>query len=679
MGTESCKDAFLSDGSSEFDCTATKAVSNATPADANKASKGPVRHFRLPTLRSIRSFLLALALIMTLGAATAASASATGDLVVTKGGDRTATNNAQGDPSYADAVDGALFEYTTDNTLPQTGWTDFSAVTDANGQATESLSADTYFVREKTAGTEFTNFGPVQTLSYNNPQPYVARVTVVDGQTTFAYPHTNNLELDPNFWTPNNTGNGPIGEARNNGSPFLNVRDNGTAPAVCGINILLVLDRSASITPYEASYRAAAKAFVDNLTGTPTQIGIISFASDVDSYTGGVSPLSHSPLELTTTNALTLNGTIDNIYNSTGTSTNWDGALNAASQAKGFTPDAITGQTANPDQVVFITDGNPTIDDVTDTNEQLIELTSGMASANKVKSESGRGTNKLKMLAIGVDNEAGSAPTAANLKVVSGPVEGVEGDYATPTITQLNSFLAELAATECGARVFVRKHLSTDPTNQPDWSYTATDPRPGQTPTYLDDDNSTHDNGGVVETGAFFQALPTTPTLVNVNEDATGQPLAAGTFDLTDVDCRSGSYDGTPFPGGVQSGLNFSLPVSRGDEVYCTYTNSQETRLNVRKAPENQTINAGDKAEFTIDVDNVGNITAFNATLSDQLPAPGATPWTVSQQPDNGSCSVDPSNLLTCDFGNILADDGEKIKVETTTSFAECDVYDNPI
>ncbi len=53
---------------------------------------------------------------------------------------------------------------------------------------------------------------------------------------------------------------------------------------VCGTNFLLVLDRSGSINSLRTQYEAAAKAFVNKLAGTPTQIGIISFSSSVNSY-----------------------------------------------------------------------------------------------------------------------------------------------------------------------------------------------------------------------------------------------------------------------------------------------------------------------------------------------------------------------------------------------------------
>jgi len=620
----------------------------------------------------IRALLLATAIFVTMGIVSAASASADGTLIVTKGGDRSASANVSGATTYASPVQGAVFEYTTgDPTSPGTTWTALPA-TAANGQASATLAAGTYYVREKTGGTGFSNFGPVQNLSFNGSQPYVARVTIQNNQTSYAFPHSNTNGTPAN-WTPTNSGS-----ATNNGSPFINVRDNDTLPPGCGTNILLVLDRSGSIDPFKDDYEAAAKEFVNQLNGTPTQIGIASFNSSVNSYqpATGNSNFYHSPLDLSVAgSAATLNSTIENVYAAPDDLTNWDGVLNAASQAKGFTANGTTGQTTNPDMVVFITDGNPTTSEVNTagSNEDLINLTSGMASANLVKNQTGRAGKKLKMLAIGV----GNGVTIDNLKAVSGPVEGVDGDYAAPTIPQLQSFLSELAASQCGARVFVRKRITGDNANKPNWFYTATDPRPGKTPTYQDGNRATHSSGAppVIETGAFFNQLPSTPTTVNVNEDAAGQPLT--NFDLTGVICRKDSYDNGTLVNGQQTGLNYSLPVSRGDSIYCTYTNTPKTTLSVTKTPDNSTINAGDDAEFTIAVKNTGSSAAMNAALNDALPAPGVGGWTISQQPGGNPCSI-AGNNLSCSFGSIAAGDTVTVKVKTGTSFNACGVYNNP-
>jgi len=627
------------------------------------------------TIRNTARFLAVVsAFIVAMAAIGVASAAADGTIVVMKGGDRSASNSVTGATNYASAASGSLFEYTTGTpTLPATVWTQFPGATNASGQASAVVPAGTYYVREKTAGTGFTNFGPVSSLSYNGAQPYVARVTVQNNQTTYAFPHSNTSGT-PSSWTPGNSGS-----SSNNGSPFINVRDNGTLPSGCGTNILLVLDRSGSIDPYKDQYEAAAKQFVSSLNGTPTQIGIVSFNSDVNSYqpAQGNSSFYQSPLSLANpASANTLNTVIGNIYNSPDSLTNWDGVLQAAAQSKSFTPDATTGQTANPDMVVFITDGNPTTSEVntSSSNEDLINLSSGIASANLVKNQASRPGMKVKLMAIGV----GNGVTLDNLKVVSGPDEGVDGDYAAPTIPQLGDFLSELAASQCGARVYVRKQITGQAANQPGWSYTATDPRPGKTPTYLDGNRTTHSSGNppVIETGAFFSQLPSTPTTVNVNEDAAGQPL--GNFDLTGVDCRYDSYDGnTQVPGGVKNGLQYSLPVSRGDAIYCTYTNTPKTTLSVTKTPDNQVVNAGDDAEFTIQVTNTGANPASGVTLADALPAAGVGGWTISQQPGGAPCQV-AAGRLNCSFGDLNAGQSVTVKVKTGTSFAQCGVYDNP-
>lgn len=619
-----------------------------------------------------RMLALVVLVFLGLGVVNASSAFGAGNLVAMKGGDRSASNSVSGATNYASPLAGALFEYTTqDPTSGASTWTAFPAVTNASGLATASVAAGTYYVREKTPSPGFTNYGPVTQLSYNGAQPYVARVTVQDNQTSYAFPHTNTGT--PGTWTPTNTGS-----ATNNGSPFLDVRDNGTMPPGCGTNLLLVLDRSGSIEPYKDQYEAAAKQFVSSLNGTPTQIGIISFNNAVNSYqpAQGNASFYQSPLSLANAgSAATLNGVIENIYDAPTSLTNWDGVLQAASQAKSFTADGTTGQTVNPDMVVFITDGNPTTSQASTSgsNEDLINLTSGMASANLVKNQASRPGLKAKLLAIGV----GTGVTIDNLKAVSGPDEGVDGDYAAPTIPELSAFLSELAASQCGARIYVRKLLAGQAANQPNWYYTASDPRPGKTPTYLDNNRATHNNGSpvVIQTGAFFSQLPATPTTVNVNEDAAGQPIS--NFELTSVDCRTGSYTGAPVAGGVRNGLQFSIPVNRGDAFYCTYTNAPKTTLSVVKTPDSQTIDAGTDAEFTIQVTNTGTNVANGVTLNDPLPAPGVGGWVISQQPGGNPCSI-VAGALSCSFGNLNPGASVTVKVKTGTSFALCGVYDNP-
>ena len=307
------------------------------------------------------------------------------------------------------------------------------------------------------------------------------------------------------------------------GSPFINVRDNAPFPNSCGLNILLVLDRSGSISGNETNFANAAKAFVTSLNGTPSQIGIISFSagSSTPPLTGGVNSyqdasgtasMTRAPLSLATPgNSTLLNTTIDNVYTGVSGGTNWDLALQKASQAAGFSPDIITGQTTRPDVVVFLTDGNPTARSTTgsDTgsNVHLLDLTAGMSSANSVKNVLARGSTKVKLYGLGV----GHGVTADNLKVVSGPTAGE--DFDTPTIPQLQAKLQELAAKSCGARLYVRKRLEGNATNQSGWNFTGS--ASSGTATYLDGNRATHTTSTEIQTGVVVANVPgasTTPS-----------------------------------------------------------------------------------------------------------------------------------------------------------------------
>ena len=628
----------------------------------------------LALARIFKSTLAALAMLALLGSTAAAAHATDGTIKAIKGGDRKVDETSN--RSYALPVGGALFEYTSSAAKAadpaSTGWTAFPSVTGASGTATVSVPAGTYFVRERTVPAGFSNFGPVKSLYFNPSsdvpsaaRPYVAKVKVEHGEVTEAYPNRS-ASSDPDDWYKTYGGD--------SGSPFVNVRDNQSFPTSCGVNILLVLDRSGSIEPFKSTYRDAAKAFVDGLAGTPTQIGILSFSAGsngVNSYQdgSGSSSLTRSPLDLGAAgSAAALNDTIDDVYASPSGGTNWDRALQKASQAKGFSANAATGQTANPDVVVFITDGNPTArsTDGSDSGSDvdLIDLTAGMASANLVKSQQARALTKLKLYALGV----GSGVTADNLKAVSGPVLGE--DYETPTLAQLTAKLKELAARTCGARVFVRKRVAGSAADQPNWGFTATSN--GGSVSYLDGNRRTHaTDGGTVQTGVILTPLPAAGGDVTVAEDAGGQPLSD--FQLDSVSCRTGGYDGAPVTPLATPALGVKLSVQRGSEIYCTFTNSpKQPNLTVTKTPDDGVIDAAQDAEFTIVVKNTGGGVAKDVVLTDTLPAQGS--WSISSNP--GGCSI-ASGVLTCEFGDLAAGASKTVKVKTATSNHACATYVN--
>ena len=82
----------------------------------------------------------------------------------------------------------------------------------------------------------------------------------------------------------------------------------------------------------------------------------------------------------------------------------------------------------------------------------------------------------------------------------------------------------------------------------------------------------------------------------------------------------------------------------------------------------NGTISAGQLATFDIAVTNLGPGTAFGVTLSDQLPA---GTWTLGG-PNAGDCSIDGSNLLTCDFGDLANGASRTISLSRETTAEDC-------
>jgi uncharacterized repeat protein (TIGR01451 family) len=84
-------------------------------------------------------------------------------------------------------------------------------------------------------------------------------------------------------------------------------------------------------------------------------------------------------------------------------------------------------------------------------------------------------------------------------------------------------------------------------------------------------------------------------------------------------------------------------------------------------------ISAGEVATFSIVVTNLGPGTAFDVTLSDQLPS---GTWTLGG-PNAGDCSINGSNLLSCDFGDLANGATRTITVSRETDAEDCGTIPN--
>ena len=214
---------------------------------------------------------------------------------------------------------------------------------------------------------------------------------------------------------------------------------------------MLVLDRSGSINDNgPANYEAAALAFVNDLVGTNTQIGIVSFAATASA----ASPLGSAYQSVQANNG-TLDTVIAAVYDNLGGGTNWDGGLQLA--ATSFDP--------NPHLVVFITDGNPTANNLaggaTSTGEvNWDDYTEAVTSANRLKAGDGAGPQpESRIFAIG----AGAAGTISeeNFWGPAGPVTGqaniLANDYLLGSAAELGDALRELALALCSASLDIEK------------------------------------------------------------------------------------------------------------------------------------------------------------------------------------------------------------------------------
>lgn len=205
----------------------------------------------------------------------------------------------------------------------------------------------------------------------------------------------------------------------------------------CGLRVALVLDLSGSVSPYIADLRAAAKTFVDALTGTPSTVALFTFAATAPA--AGGANLASTPVS-TAAGAATVKSRIDTY--TTGGGTNWDQGLYQ-----------VAAEPAMYDMAVVITDGNPTYYGSTEgsgSSTRFREVENGVFSANAIKAEGTR------MVVMGVG--AGVSGTPDNLRAISGPTLGSDY-YQTSDYAAAGATMRGLALAACTGSVTVVKQL----------------------------------------------------------------------------------------------------------------------------------------------------------------------------------------------------------------------------
>ena len=215
----------------------------------------------------------------------------------------------------------------------------------------------------------------------------------------------------------------------------------------CGLDIALVLDVSGSINATELSQmKNAFIAFVDALSGTPTQFSVTQFGTTARILQPFTSDYA----------------AVKTAINSAGGGdwTNWEDGLNKAWSTYDPRPD-------KPNLMIFSSDGNP--NRIGESGSQASEsqaLAAAVAVANTIK------TAGTRILGLGI----GSDLNTDNMIAISGPKVDIgilESDVITSDFARLAQDLGELASRTCGGTITVKKYI--DDTSQPagsGWQFT---------------------------------------------------------------------------------------------------------------------------------------------------------------------------------------------------------------
>ncbi len=321
------------------------------------------------------------------------------------------------------------------------------------------------------------------------------------------------------------------------------VHINPTLDEACGLDIVLVLDSSGSMTNNDiADVKAAANSFVNTLVDrTPTKIGVVDFDTHVNS--------SLAP----TNNVTDIANAINSIVR--GGFTNWEQAIDTAQSL-------LAASGPNPDLLVMITDGNPTTDDNSVRNigqEHEDDLFDAIAAANDAKDTGTR------MLAIGIDSHGVSASglDTENLKKITNgddsriaPPNAVdaEADVVLADVGDLAAALADLATGLCGGTVNVKKYV--DNILSPDWEFSA-----------ITDLGTLDKESGITDADGFVSfSLSDLPGIASVTITETPQ----NGFVLASATC----YDENGEAVGSLNGLSVeNIAVGENNTITCEFYN----------------------------------------------------------------------------------------------------------
>ncbi|MCB0921292.1 MAG: VWA domain-containing protein [Actinobacteria bacterium] len=343
--------------------------------------------------------------------------------------------------------------------------------------------------------------------------------------------------------------------------------NNPAFPPKCGIKVALVLDVSGSVGSSLNNLKTAAKTFVNSLVGTPSQVGLFTFATNAPANNTNNQNRPLTPVS-TQAGADTVNTWIGTGNNgspgatglTSGGATNWDrGMYQVAQSASAY------------DVAVVITDGNPTVYGSPDQGPgnftRFREVENGIFSANAIKAENTR------VIAFGVGD--GVSGNSANLQSISG--QTANSDYfQTDNYQQAGDALKALASANCEGTVNVIKQVlppggqGTDgATPAGGWTFGATsaapltvDPASGQTA----------DGTGALSFNVDFNGATSGNVTVTETQQAGYSLYQVGGFNAV---CKRLS-DNSSVSVTNTGPTGFTVDAPAGDGISCTVYNRAE-------------------------------------------------------------------------------------------------------
>jgi uncharacterized repeat protein (TIGR01451 family) len=408
---------------------------------------------------------------------------------------------------------------------------------------------------------------------------------------------------------------------------------NPSLPASCGISLALDFDLSNSITSSEfTQMRQASMNLVTSLQGTPSQVGVYTYATFAPATNGSGGTVNHPTIPgtqpaanfalpatpiATPGGATTVTRRIAGLTRVAPASggTNWDQGL---SQLVG------AGQ-PHYNAVLFITDGDPTTwgpnNNGSGTSTDDTTVNAAITSANAVKAAGTR------VIAVGVSNTTG--PAVQRLQYISGPTRN--SDYFVTNWDALQETLVSIATAACQGTITVVKQIrNLDGTTSPGvgWTFSATNSRGPVTPP----------SGATSSNGTVNFTVPDN-SIATMNEtQQSGYQLVQQNG--SNAVCTSG---GNPITSTNVGATGFSVPIGSRQILSCTVMNSLiPATLTLSKTVDNPFGGDADPVDWTLQAAGPQTISgpSGSAAVTGAKVAPGTYLLSELDGPDGYSASA---------------------------------------